>query len=417
MSILIKNILYKKKITNIYIENNIIQEIGTKINEANHIIDGKNKAIIPGLTNTHTHAAMTLFRGYADDMELHEWLEKKIWPIEARLTEKEVYWGTKLACLEMIKSGTTTFNDMYFYGESAGKAVEEMGIRGVISEVFFDMFNIEMREKNIKKTKKGVEKLKNFKSDRIIPALGPHAVYTVSKEGLRLIKELADDENLLIHFHLGETRKENIDCWKQNGKRPVPYLEEIGFLGENLIAAHCSWIIINEIKILAKHGVKISHNPVSNMKLATGGVMPYSEMRENNLVISIGTDGAASNNNLDMFESMKFATLMQKAHRWDQTVMPAYEVYEMATINGAKALGLNAGVIEEGKLADVLLIDLKKPEMTPNHDLISNLVYSANGSCVDTTICNGKILMQNRKVVGEEELLEKAGKVALEFVK
>lgn len=417
MSILIKNVFHKKETTNIYIEDNIIKEIDCKNIEADQIIDGKDKAVIPGLINTHTHAAMTLFRGYADDMELHEWLIKKIWPIEARLTEKEVYWGTKLACLEMIKSGTTCFNDMYFYGGSAAKAVEEMGIRGVISEVFFDMFDMDIREKGIKKTKKGIERLRQFKSGRIIPALGPHAIYTVSKEGLQLIKELANEENLMIHFHLGETRKENEDCYKQNGKRPVPYLEDIGFLGENLIAAHCSWMIINEIKTLAKNRVKISHNPVSNMKLATGGVMPYSEMKDNNLIISLGTDGCASNNNLDMFESMKFATLMQKSHRWDQTVMPAHEVYDMATINGAKALGLNAGVIEEEKLADILLIDLKKAEMTPNHDLISNLVYSANGSCVDTMICDGKILMENRKVEGEEELLEKVGKLALEFVK
>lgn len=417
MSILIKDVLFKKELTNIYTEDNLIVEIGTKLNEADKIIDGKNKAIIPGLINTHTHAAMTLFRGFADDMELHEWLEKKIWPIEARLSEKEVYWGTKLACLEMIKSGTTCFNDMYFYPESAAKATVEMGIRGVISEVFFDMFNNEIREKTIKNTKKGIKKLKEIKNNRIIPAVGPHAVYTVSGEGLNLVKELADEEELLIHFHLGETRKENEDCYKKNGKRPVPYLEEIGFLGNNLIAAHCSWMIINEIKILAKNGVKISHNPISNMKLATGGVMPYSEMKENNLVISLGTDGCASNNNLDMFESMKFATLMQKAHRWDQTVLPALEVYEMATINGAKALGMNSGKIEEGKLADVLLIDLKKPELTPNHDLISNLVYSANGSCVDTTICDGKILMQNREVEGEEELLKKAGEIAVEFVK
>lgn len=417
MSILIKNVLHNKKRTNVYIEDNIIQEIGAKINDADYVIDGRDKAIIPGLINTHTHSAMTLLRGYADDIELHEWLENKIWPIEARLTKKEVYWGTKLACLEMIKSGTTCFNDMYFYGESSAKAVKEMGIRGVISEVFFDMFDEDIREKGIKKVKKGIERLKNFNCKRIIPALGPHAVYTVSKEGLQLIKELADEQNLLIHFHLGETRWENENCYKQNGKRPVPYLEEIGFLGENLISAHCSWIIINEIKILAKNGVKISHNPTSNMKLATGGVMPYLEMKENNLLITLGTDGSASNNNLDMFESMKFAALMQKAHRWNQTVLSAKEAYEMATINGAKALGLNTGVIEEGKLADIILIDLKRAEMTPCHDLISNLVYSANGSCVDTTICDGKILMLNRKVEREEELLKKAEKVAVEFVK
>lgn len=414
MSILIKNIMLNGKETSIYIEENLITEIGANT-EADHIIDGKNKVAIPGLINTHTHAAMTLFRSYADDMKLHEWLQKKIWPLEAKLTEEDVYWGTKLACLEMIKTGTTCFNDMYWRMNGAVKAVDEMGIRAVLSGVFIDLFDGEIGKKEVKNTKRFIKEIKALKNERIIPALGPHALYTVSRENLQWIREYSDKENLLIHFHLAETERENKECVERYGKKPVPFLEEINFLGENLVAAHCNWLDRKDIEILSKFNVKISHNPVSNMKLSSG-FLPYTKMRNSGLVISLGTDGCASNNNLDMFESMKFAALLQKIHRNEPTVMPAEEAFQLATLNGAKSLQINSGIIEEEKLADIVLIDLKRPELAPNHNLISNLVYSANGSCVDTVICDGRILMQNRKVDGEEEILKKVGEVASDLV-
>lgn len=412
MSILIKNVLLDKKETNVYIEDNIIQEIGKKT-EADYVIDGKNKAVIPGMVNTHTHAAMCLFRGYADDMKLDEWLQNKIWPLESKLRADDVYRGTKLACLEMIKTGTTTFNDMYFFMESAAKAVDETGLRAVLSYGFIDLFNDEKREKEIKKTKETIRNIENMHSDRIKPALGPHAVYTVSEEGLRWIKNYADEKGLLVHFHLAETKKENNDFIKKHNKRPVKYLDELGFLDEKLIAAHCVWLNDDDINLLEKHNVKISYNPASNMKLASG-VMNYQKMKK--LIISLGTDGCASNNNLDMFEEMKIGSLLQKSYFNDEIIMPAKEIFGIATENGAKAIGFNAGKIEEGKLADVLLIDLERADLTPNHNLISNLVYSGNGSVVDTTICNGKILMENRKVKGEEEILEKGKKVAEDLI-
>ncbi|RLI87510.1 MAG: amidohydrolase [Candidatus Altiarchaeales archaeon] len=414
MSILIKNIMLNGKETSIYIEENLITEIGANT-EADHIIDGKNKAAIPGLINTHTHAAMTLFRSYADDMKLHEWLQKKIWPLEAKLTEEDVYWGTKLACLEMIKTGTTCFNDMYWRMNGAVKAVDEMGIRAVLSGVFIDLFDGEIGKKEVKNTKRFIKEIKALKNERIIPALGPHALYTVSRENLQWIREYSDKENLLIHFHLAETERENKECVERYGKKPVPFLEEINFLGENLVAAHCNWLDRKDIEILSKFNVKISHNPVSNMKLSSG-FLPYTKMRNSGLVISLGTDGCASNNNLDMFESMKFAALLQKIHRNEPTVMPAEEAFQLATLNGAKSLQINSGIIEEEKLADIVLIDLKRPELAPNHNLISNLVYSANGSCVDTVICDGRILMQNRKVDGEGEILKKVWEVASDLV-
>ena len=440
MSILIKNVSLNGRKTSIYIEENLITEIGAKT-EADHIIDGKNKAAIPGLINTHTHAAMTLFRSYADDMKLHTWLRDKIWPLEAKLTENDVYWGTKLACLEMIKSGTTCFNDMYWHARGASRAADEMGMRAVLSGVFIDLFDREKGDKEVSENKKLIEEIKKTRSDRITPALGPHALYTVSEEKLQWIGEYADKENLLIHFHLAETEKENNDCVEMYKKRPVEFLESIGFLGKNLVAAHCNYLTGNEIKILAKYDVKISHNPISNMKLAAG-IMPYPEMKAAGLTISLGTDGPASNNNLDMFESMKFAAIAQKYSGNDPTVMPAAEAFELASANGARALGLNAGAIEEGMLADIILIDLKRPDLAPNFELefdgtfntaqnsnltaynsnlIANLVYSANGSCVDTTICNGKILMHERKMYGsrlrdEDEILEKSREIFMDLI-
>jgi len=305
---------------------------------------------------------------------------------------------------------------MYFFMDSAAEAVKEMGMRAFLSEGFIDFLDPYVGEEQMKKTEKIVRKIKGMRDEKIRPALGPHALYTVSKESLEKISEFAKEEGLLVHFHLAETKEENEECMKEYGKRPAQFLEELGFLSENLIAAHCVWLDEREVRKLAKHSVKVSHNPVSNMKLAVGKAMPYDLMRKAGMVVSLGTDGCASNNSLDMFQSMKFATLVQKFSKGDQTIMPAKEAFEVATLNGAKALGINAGIIEEGKLADLILIDMKRPEFSPNYDLISNVVYSANGSCVDTVICNGKILMRNRRVKGEEEILKKASQIARDLV-
>ncbi len=404
------------KKTNIYIEENRIQEIGGPSVEADTVISGWNQAAIPGLIYTHTHAAMTLFRGYADDVELFKWLSEKIWPLEAKLSKEDVYWGTRMACLEMIKTGTVCFNDMYWHMLEAARAVEDSGIRGVISGVIFDNFDVEKGEKELQNSIKDIWELQQKFGDRIIPALGPHAVYTVSNELLTKIAKHSREQDLLIHIHLAETEKENREYLRRTGKRPVVKLAEIGFLGPEVLAAHSVWFNKKDIQLLAKNDVKISHNPISNMKMAVGGAIQYEALKAAGLTISLGTDGCASNNNLDMFESMKVAALLQKYEMNDQTVLPSHDAFEMATINGAKALGLDSGVIEEGKLADILLVDLNQPAMTPNHDLISNLVYSANGSVVTTTICNGKVLMQDREVDGEAEVLAKCREHAANLV-
>jgi 5-methylthioadenosine/S-adenosylhomocysteine deaminase len=412
MSILIRDVLLDGKKTGIYVEGDRIAGIGSRAG-ADQVIDGRGKAAIPGFVNTHTHAAMTLLRGYADDLVLHEWLEKYIWPVEAKMTSNDVHWGTKLACLEMIKSGTTCFQDMYWHLEGAVNAVEESGIRGVMSSVFIDMFGKDAKEQR-KNAEMQVKASKN--SSRVRIALGPHAIYTVTEDSLKWVKDFADQQGLLINIHLSETKKEVDDCVKAHGKRPVEYLDSIGFLGPNLTCAHCVWLSAKEIKILAKRGVNVSHCPTSNMKLSVGKVIEYEKMRNAGVLVSLGTDGCSSNNTLDMFDAMKTAALLHKMAGGDPTILPAKDAFAMATINGATSLGLDAGTIREGALADIVLVDLRTPELTPLHNMTSNLVYSANGSCVDTVICDGRILMQDRVVEGEEDLMEKAAEVAADLV-
>lgn len=419
MSILIKNVKIvdaRKTVEgSVYIEENRIVEVGDiKNNKHDIVINGKGKAVIPGLINTHTHAAMTLFRSYADDMPLMEWLQNKIWPLEAKLNVEDIYHGTKLACLEMIKSGTTAFNDMYFEVEAIAKAVEEMGMRACISSAFFDFFDEQRLEESLKKVKDDLKKLKNF--ENVIPAVGPHAPYTVSLDGLKASMEIAEEYDALVHFHLAETKGEIEEFKKKNGKGVVEALDEIGFLNSRLIAAHCVWLSEEEIKLMAERNVNVSHCPASNMKLCVGNALNYSAMKKHGLNVTLGTDGAASNNNLDMFEEMKFAALLQKYHYSIPTLLNAKEVFEMATLNGAKALGIKAGLIEPGYLADLVLIDLKKPYLMPGHNIIGDIVYSAKGDCVDTVIIDGNIVMENGRVEGEEEIMEEARKTALDLI-
>ncbi len=415
MSLLVKDVLLDGRKTSVYVEDNAITEIGV-VCDADQTIDGRGKAIIPGFVNTHTHAAMTLFRGYADDMEFWQAWPKRIWPAEAKLTREDVYWGSKLACLEMVKSGTTCFNDMYFFPEETAKATKETGLRAVLCRLFLDEVDKQtnVSEKDVEKTLKAVKK----EGGRLVaPAVGPHAIYSVGKDGLQWIKEYSDKHDLLIHLHLAETRKENEDCVKAHGMRPIPYLEKIGLLCDRLIACHSVWLSKAETKTLAKYDVKVSHNPISGMKLADGGVMPYPEMLEAGVTVSLGTDGCASNNNLSMIESMKVAALLQKQARWDPTVMPASEAFTMATSAGAKALRINCGFIREGMLADFVLIDLSNPRLVPGHNLIADLVYSADSSCVHTVVCDGKVLMENHLVPGEKEIIKSARKAALDLIK
>lgn len=415
MSILIKNVKLNNAIQDIFIEGNKIAEISNNIDhQADKVINGENKVAIPSFFNAHTHAAMTLMRGYSDDLPVQKWLQEKIWPLEEKITEEDVYWGARLACLEMIKSGTTFFNDMYWHFHGTARAVEEMGIRASISAVLIDMFDADESRKQISLNEKLYEEHKGY-SDRIQFALGPHAIYTVSERSLRWTKEFADEHNLKIHIHLSESEDEIKSCLDKHGKRPVEYLNSIGFLGENVIACHNIWLDDKEIDMLKENDVKLVHLPVSNMKLASG-YFPYQKINKRGFKVALGTDGCSSNNNLNMLEEMKFASMKAKIRTMQATTMPAEEAFDLATINGAEMFDINAGKIEEGRLADLLLIDLNRPEMTPDFNTISNLVYSANGNCVDTTICDGKILMQEGYVEGEEKIINKAREVAIDLV-
>ncbi|TLZ84497.1 MAG: amidohydrolase [Methanobacteriota archaeon] len=415
MSILIRDVQVEGDVTQVYIEGNRIAEIGKK-READTVIDGKGKIALPGFVNLHTHAAMTLFRGWGDDLELSTWLETKIWPAEARLTPDDVYWGTKLACLEMIKTGTTTFNDMYFHMDAAARAVKEMGLRAFLAEGIVDLNDAERAAKQLRTADEVNRRIEALKTDRITPVLGPHAIYTVSKDSLLRIREIADKTGSLIHIHLSETKREVDDCVTQTGVRPAKYLDGLGFLAKDVIAAHGCWLDPSEIELLARTGTRVAHCPTSNMKLSTGQAMPYAAMKEAAVVMGLGTDGAASNNNLDMFETMKVAALLQKYAHHDPTVMPAIEAFQLANFGGARALGVDAGLIGVDRLADIILVDPRRPELTPRHDDISNWVYSAHGNIVDTTICDGVVLMRGRRVRGEAEILEKAAGVARDLV-
>jgi len=395
---------------NIVVDGKKIASVGKEKDRSGEVIDGKGLAIIPGFVNAHTHAAMSLLRGFSDDYPLQEWLQKYIWPTEAKLQPKDAYWGAKLACLEMAKGGTTSFCDMYFHSEETAKAAKETGIRGFLSEVFIGREGIQ-----IEKTFAHLEKLKKF-HELVTPVLGPHALYTVNEEFLRKIAEKSEKENIPVHFHLSETKKEVEDCIKEHGKKPVEYLESIGFLSERVLNAHAVWLDKKEISILARSGAKAVHCPVSNMKLAVGNAMDYNALKKAGVTVALGTDGCASNNSLSMLEEMKFAALLQKHHFSDTTRLPAAEAFGMATESGAKALGLECGKIEEERPADFSLVNLKNIGLIPGHSLVSDLVYSANDSCIDTVFCNGEIVVRNGKAEGEEEILEKAREQALDWV-
>ncbi|MDD3454692.1 MAG: amidohydrolase family protein [Methanothermobacter sp.] len=402
------------------IENDKIIEVSSSISPAgvDKVIDARGKLLIPGLVNTHTHLSMTLFRGVADDLKLEKWLNDYIWPLEAHLNGEYCYAGALLGCVEMIKSGTTTFNDMYFYMDHVAEAVKEAGLRAVISHGMIDFDDEEKRKAEIKESKRIIKKCHGGADGRIRVALGPHSPYTCSRELLEEVRGLADEHGLLIHIHVAETEDEVRQVKEKYGLGPFAYLDDIGFLGEDVIAAHAVWLSSSEIHILRSRGVKLSHNPTSNMKLASG-VSPVEELLECGVCVSLGTDGPASNNNLDMIEEMKIAALLQKIKSMDPTSLGAEKVFEMATINGAAALGMadEIGTIEVGKKADLALINTRKCNLAPWRHPVSHLVYAASGCDVETVLCDGEILMENGKLksLDEKYVIELAESAAEEL--
>lgn len=416
--ILIKNAFDGRQQIDVLIEGNKITRIAEHIDASTEatIIDASDKAIIPGLVNTHTHAAMTLLRGYGDDLPLMTWLQDYIWPVEDQMTEEDVYIGAKLAMLEMIKTGTTCFLDMYMHPLMGAKAADEMGLRAMISYTFFDQGNAERAQLDRERSVMYLEKFKQDFSERIMFNLGPHAIYTVSGEQLKYCHDFCRKHQLKMHLHLSETEGEVERCVAEHGLRPVKYLEQLGVLSDSLILAHVIWVDDEEMDLLAKYDVAVVHNPASNMKLASGYKFKYEEMKERGIRIGLGTDGCSSSNNLDMFTAMRLASFLGKVWRFDSTAVSADDIFASSTSVGADILGLKAGKIEEGYLADLCLVDLNRPEMVPVHNLTSNFVYSASGAFVDTVICDGRILMQGGHVEGEEEIIREARRVAARLV-
>ncbi|MEM4246238.1 MAG: amidohydrolase [Candidatus Bathyarchaeia archaeon] len=389
-------------------QGKIVQVGGDVRSSADHVIDGRGKAALPGLVNTHTHLSMTLLRGYADDLRLKEWLETKIWPLEKKLTGELCYVGALLGSLEMIRTGTTCFLDMYFYPADVARAAAEAGLRAYVSHAIIDLLDPSKGEDQLAQARDSFTRVRALNNPLVKVAVAPHSPYSCSEESLLAAKEVAVAEDAPLHIHIAETRREQADFENRYGKRVVERLEELGFLCPNVVAAHCVWLTRREIEIMAKRGVKVSHCPVSNMKLGEGGVAPLVEMLESRVTVSLGTDGAASNNCLDMFDTMKTCALLHKAHRWDPTAVPAQETLDLATVGGACSLGISdrVGSLEEGKEADIILIDLRSPSLQPIHGegtVLSNLVYAAQGGLVDTTIVRGRVLMEAKKVLSLDE--------------
>jgi 5-methylthioadenosine/S-adenosylhomocysteine deaminase len=383
---------------------NFLEKSSIKKTHKGKVIDCSNKIVMPSFANTHTHAAMSLFRGYGEEMELMQWLEKKMWPVEAKLKEPDVYAGSLISCIEMIKSGTTAFNDMYFFMDAVAQAVKDTGMRASLSWAVVNKEISSQKGAPLDNAEKFIRKWKN--DPMIKPSVGPHAIYTCSDETLKKSKSLAEKYGTLMHIHVSETRKEVYDCWTKNGRRPVEHLDHLKLLDENTVAAHCGWLTKNEIAVLEKKNVSISHCPASNMKLATGGEFPFSELfgKAN---VTIGTDSCASNNNLNMFEEMKFASLAHKHNRWSSTVATAQQVFQAATENGFKALGIKSGKLEAGYNADLLLLDANDVSLQPatKDRILNHIVYANPVAAVDSVMCNGKFLMKDRKltVISEEK--------------
>ncbi len=410
--ILLKNIVSDGVPSNILIDGGVIAKIVPADNEIvtsadDEVVNCTGKVAFPGLVNMHTHAGMAMMRGLGEDISLYEWLSN-IWMVEESIDEEYVYHATRLACLEMVKTGTTTFNDQYWYSQAGYRAAMELGVRPVLSYVVCDKGDAAEAERQKKECAEYYEKAKSWDRDAVF-AIAIHAIYSVREEMIVWASEFAKEHNLLIHTHISETEKEVEDCMaRHGGMSPVEYLDSLGVLGPNVIAAHSLWLSENDVRILGERGVTCVHNINSNLKLSSGYRFRYNELKDAGANVCIGTDGCASSNNLDMLEAMKTAALVQKAWRNDPTAMPLNELVGMATVNGGKALGLNIGRLEEGALADILIINTDSYHFVSNGPFEANLVYSAHSDCVESVICRGRFVMRDRIVPGEREIVEQA---------
>ncbi len=422
MNIKLENILaiisdensYEIKRTDIFIKDGIIFKVGAVGNNfiPEKVIDGKDKLVIPGLINCHTHTYMSVFRNIADDLAFNDWLFKNIMPREDKLSFEDAYWGAMLACAEMIKSGTTCFLDMHMFKNQTAEAAIKSGMRAVISRGLSG----ESRDEDgaVRRLNEAFEEVEKWEgNDRLSFMLAPHAIYTCGTDYIKYTIGKAKEYGLSLHTHLSETRYEVEEAKKNYGMTPVEYLNSIGFFDVNTVAAHCVHLQEEDFKILKEKNVNIALNPISNMKLGNG-FAPVLKMFESGINICIGTDSAASNNSLNLFSDMNATALIHKGTNENAQAIDAFEVFKAATINGAKALSINAGQIKEGKAADLAILDLNCPQLRPMNNLMAALSYSANGSEVETVIINGEIVMENKKLcfIDEAEIYENVEKIS-----
>lgn len=400
-----KSVFHQGILCDILISNKRFAKIGglaPKDYEKAKVVDCSGLAILPPFYNGHCHAAMTLLRGYADDMPLQEWLQNHIWPFEGKMKPKDIEIGSRLAILEMIKSGTVFFADMYWHREQTMKVVKEMGIRATIGVTFAEgLVSSEAIENNFRFLQDH-----RMESDRVKLAVMPHSPYMVGEKLFKRCVKVANQEEMILHTHLAETKKEVSDCKKANGCTPVELMDRYGVLGGNFVAAHCVHLTSSDMALMADSCSAVILNPCSNLKL-NSGIPKIPQMLDAGVLLGIGTDGASSNNNLDMHEDMKFAALLAKASGRADT-LPADEALKMASFYTALAYGVEGGLIKEGFLADALLVDLNNERMNPCHNLISNWVYAADSSAIHSVICNGEFVMENRHVDGEEDIVREA---------
>ena len=390
-SLLLKGVLLDSRQCNILIRDGRFADIDAPAETpADKVVDASGLAILPALYNTHNHAAMTLMRGYADDMPLEKWLQEYVWPFEDKLTAADIRRGSDIAVSEMLSSGSVFFSDMYFEIDETIKAVEESGMRAAIGITVMENHSKSVEEQKMQY----VRDWKDPTGGRIQLVMAPHSVYTVGPDKLKRSAAFARKNGLRLHIHVAETRTEVQNCIRDYGTTPVRYLDSLGFLGPDVIAAHCVHVDAEEWKILAGRGVTVAHCPCSNMKLGSGR-FPYELAIESGCRITLGTDGASSNNNLDLREEMKFAALLAKV-AGDPSLLPATEVFRWASRNGAEAFGLDAGEVARGKLADAILVDLGRSSMQPCHNLVSNFVYSADSSVIRHVICDGQLVYTAR---------------------
>jgi 5-methylthioadenosine/S-adenosylhomocysteine deaminase len=368
-------------------------------------LDGAGQVLLPGLVNGHTHAAMTLFRGFAGDLALMDWLEHHIWPAEARLDAEDVYWGTRLACLEMIRTGTVRFWDMYWHPSAVARAVTDAGLRAVVGLPLIDGLDPERGRALRDDALRSLDELADA-DRRVTAGLTPHGIYTVSTESLAWVAEQATTRALPVHLHFLEIEDEVTGCVQRTGERPGPYLDRLGLLTPRTVLAHGVWIEDPELEVVAARGATVVTNPVSNLKLAVGRPFPYRRVRAAGIPVGLGTDGAASNNSLDLFQDVKVLSILQKHADHDPRALPADEAWQVATGALAPALG-NADALTVGAPGDFLLVRADRPELVPGH-LVANLVYAAAGATVDTTVVAGRVLMRDGRVDDEAEVVARA---------